>query len=69
MYGNGSYFTDIVLNQIKIKSNFIYIGQNRNDIASVGFTICTVNDILSPYTLDSSEEKPAMLTENTPLTG
>ena len=27
--------------------NFIYIAQNHNHIASVGFTICTVNNILS----------------------
>uniref|UniRef100_A0A671V6P6 Symplekin scaffold protein n=1 Tax=Sparus aurata TaxID=8175 RepID=A0A671V6P6_SPAAU len=36
-------------NQIKSNQiNFIYIAQNHNHIASVGFTICTVNNILCP---------------------
>ena len=29
--------------------SFVYIAQNHNRIASVGFTICTVNNILCPY--------------------
>ena len=36
----------------------MYIAQNHNHIASMGFTSCTVNDILCPSSLDSSEEKP-----------
>ena len=28
--------------------NFIYFAQNHNRITSMGFTICTVNDILCP---------------------
>ena len=35
----------------QIKSNqinFIHIAQNHNHIASMGFTICTVNNILCP---------------------
>ena len=36
-------------NQIKSDQiNFIYIAQNHNHIASMGFTVCTVNDILCP---------------------
>ena len=50
-----------------IKSDFIYIAQNHNHIVSVGFTICTVNGILCPYTLYSSEEKVAMLIEKKTL--
>ena len=48
------------------KSNqisFISIAQNHNHIASVGFTICTVSDIL-----DSSEEKLAILRSKNLLT-
>lgn len=30
------------------KSIFIYLAQNPNHIASIDFTICTVNDILCP---------------------
>ena len=43
--------------------NFIYIAQNQNHIASMGFTICTVNNILCPYTHDSSGEKLHVLME------
>ena len=35
----------------QIKSIFIYTAQNRNHIASMGFTICTVSDILCLKTL------------------
>ena len=31
--------------------HFIYIAQNRNRIASMGFTVCTVNNILCPSLL------------------
>ena len=41
--------------------NFVYIAQSHNHIASMGFTICTVNNILCPQTLNSSEEKCHML--------
>ena len=46
----------------RVKSNqinVIYIAQNHNHIASMGFTICTVNNILCP----SSEEKLHRLME------
>ena len=36
------------LHQESDQINFIYIAQNQNHIASVGFTICTVNDLLCP---------------------
>ena len=38
--------------------NDIHIAQNHNDIASVGFTICRLSDILHPHL---SEEKPDIL--------
>ena len=41
---------EVMMNQV-FKSNqisFIFIAQNHNHIASVGFTICTVNNILCP---------------------
>ena len=34
--------------------NFIYIAKNH--IASVGLTVCKVNDIPCPYTLNLSEK-------------
>lgn len=37
--------------------NFIHIDQNHHHDASVGLTICTVNNILCPQILDSSEDK------------
>ena len=40
----GVIILDFKSNQI----NFIYIAQNHNHIASVGLTICTVNNILRP---------------------
>ena len=53
-------------NQIKC---FVYIAHNHNHIASMGFIICTVNNILCP-SLDLSEEKLAMLmVKKTPLIG
>ena len=33
------------------------MANNHNDLASVGFTICTASAILCPQTLESSEEK------------
>ena len=56
----GSHWNGIICSNLRdewIKSdqvNVIYIAHNH--IASMGFTICTVNDILCPYTLDLSEE-------------
>ena len=37
--------------------NVIYIAQNHNHFATMGFTICTVNHILCPSTLNSSDGK------------
>lgn len=49
--------------------NDIHIAQNHNLTASVGITICTLSDILRPWTLYLSEEKPDILKEQTsPLT-
>ena len=39
------------------------IESNQNHISSLGFTICTVNNILCPLILDLSEEKLAMKME------
>lgn len=38
----------------------IYTVQNHSHIASMGFNTCTVNDILCPRTLVSSEKKKKM---------
>lgn len=55
-----------ISNRIKSKQFYLYspksLSQLRNlfplaHLFSVGFTICTENDILCPSTLDSSEEK------------
>ena len=40
---------------------FIYVAQNHNHIASVGSTICKVNNILCPQILDLTVEKLATL--------
>ena len=50
-------FKPLKSNQI----NFIYIAQNHNHTASMGFTVCTGNSILCPQNLDLSEEKLNML--------
>ena len=61
---NSASFNDIlhsalpcIFPKILIKSIFINIAKHHDHIASMGFTICTVNDIVCPQTLEMSEEQ------------
>ena len=61
----------VCINKSSRGVNTSYEAQNQSHIASVGFTVCMLIDILWPQICDSSEEKFAILRKTPPhfLTG
>ena len=53
--------TNMTVTQINFNSILSYVAQNHNHIALMGFTICTVHNILCPWSLYWSEVEPYFL--------